>query len=169
MSSGLVQIASKTITSNTASFYFTGLTEDCPYLLNFQGVQMENQNEDIYIRGGNSGTEDTTAQYQYGVVSYYSPGNINNGATGQTGWIINFVNIHANGNGFNGWAILYDWYPATSRPGMLHASANLYTGGAGIYGSRGGSQFFNDISWSEVHIGFGGNIASGEIGLYKYV
>lgn len=167
----LIQVDGLTVTSATASVVLGEITDDSVYLLTVVGAEMANQNDDIYLRVGTSASSaDQTANYDYAALSAYSGSEINNGSQNDTSWQTNFINAHASGWGtFNGWIWLHGWYNSGENSVINYMHANLYTGGAHVYGSSGAGVHTVDQSNTHVHLVGSGNIVKGDFGLYKLV
>ena len=166
---GLQQVATETITSATASFSIGGIDDNSVYMLTASNVNVENQNNDIFMRVGTSSAADTTANYDYSAQSLYSGGFIDNNGTNFGYWNNVFINMQSTLGDGNAIMYLHNWYNSSSNSFITFDNMHLYTGGSHVYGVQGGGVHTVASSQTHAYFGYGGNITSGTFTLYKVV
>ena len=131
---GLLQVATTTLTSQATTMDITGIDSDDVYLLTINNIKAENGNARLELRVLESGTPNTTSNYDKADKFISSSGTSNNSATNQ-----DKMNIFAN------------------QPTSNYTSAILY-----IYNANNSSEFtfftFEQTGWDN------GNIVGGRQG-----
>lgn len=169
MAGKLIQVATETITTPTASFNIGGIDDDSVYMLAISNANVASQNNDIFMRVGTSSSADTSNNYDYASKNLYTGGFINNNATNESYWSNVFINMQSTlGNG-NAIIYLYNFYNSSEYSFVTFDNVHLYTGGTHIYGVQGGGIHTVASSQTDVYLGYGGNITSGTFTLYKVV
>ena len=109
--SSLIKIDEEIVTSAVASVTLTGIdsTYDV-YMVTVNNLKVTTDNTTCYVRVGNSGTADSTANYDYADKTLYSAGSfINQSNTNQTEWnALNNLDSLAGSNA-NAVYYLFNW------------------------------------------------------------
>jgi hypothetical protein len=168
MAGSLVKIDEEIVTSAVASVTLTGIdsTYDV-YMVTVNNLKVTTDNTTCYVRVGNSGTADTTANYDYADKTLYSASTfINQSNTNQTQWLaLNNLDSLAGSNA-NAVYYLFNWANASEYSFITQEeSTMLYT--TALYGQQGGGVHTVNQSNSEIHFVMSSStIASGTFTLY---
>jgi hypothetical protein len=168
---GLVQVATNTITSAVASVTLTGIDSDDVYQLVLNNVAPASDNYYLRIRFTESGTPNSTSNYDYAMMYMQAGGGFLDLAN-TNGNGVNITN-HTNGTGTsettNGIFPIYNANNSSEYTFMTTESSNVDSGNAS-YGSPGGLVFTVSSAVDGVYLYYTtGNIASGTFTLYKVV
>ena len=171
MAGKLLQVATTTVTSAVASVKLTGINSDDVYQLVLNNVAPASDNYYLRVKFTESGTENSSANYDYAMKFMYPGGTfLNLPGTNSTG--VNITN-HTNGTGTsettNGIFNIYNANNSAEYTFMTTESSNVDSS-QGIYGSPGGLVFTVASAVDGVYLYYTtGNIASGTFTLYKVV
>ena len=169
MAGKLLQVDTTTITSATASFSIGGIDDDSVYMVTCNSVNVQNQNEDVFIRIGTSSSADTSNNYDYIAKNLYTGGNfIDNQSVNNTSWVNVFINQRTAGIG-SGNAVMYlhNFYNTNVPSTIIFDNVHTYTGGNNIYGVQGVGHHTQGAQQTHIYFGYGGNIINGTFTLYK--
>ena len=153
----LVQVDTVTLSSPTSATYLSGITTDDVYMVTVNNLFVTTDNTSCYVRVGNSGTADTTANYDYAWKSLYTVSAfINNYATNLT-YFPTLPALDQSGSGgsvpgSNGNAILYlyNWNNSSEYSFLTVETAEMLQNYA-LYGNQGGAVHTVAQSNSEIH------------------
>jgi hypothetical protein len=171
MSAGrLIQVNSYQVTAPEASLNIGGIDDNSVYMLVCNNVNVASQNADVNMRVGTSSAEETSGVYDYVSHNLYTGGTYPTNSQGSVGYWPNvFINMQSTlGNG-NAIMYLHDWYDSNKYSRVIFDNVHTYTGATHIYGVQGGGIHRIAASYTDVYLGFGGNITSGNFGLYKLI
>ncbi len=171
MAGKLVQVATSTVTSSTASVTLTGINSDDVYMLAMNNVQPVNDSGYLLMRVTESGTANTTSNYDsamknlradtsfsnsnYANISFFYT--VNNTLGTQTSEQLNGIKYIYNANSSSEYTFF------TNEVSTLSNTSNLW-------GNQGGEVFTSASSVDGVYFFMdNGNIASGTFTLYKVV
>ena len=169
MAGSLIKIDEEIVTSAVASVTLTGIdsTYDV-YMVKVNNLKVTTDNTYCWVRVGNSGTADSTANYDEASKSLYAGGAFgNNTATNDTEFNIVLPALD-NGAGSNGNAILYlyNWNNSSEYSFLTVEATQMLNNGV-LYGNQGGGVHTVAQSNSEIHFGMSSStIASGTFTLY---
>jgi len=170
MAGQLIQVDTETISSPTSSLYLSGITTDDVYMVTVNDLKVTTDNTTCYVRVGNSGTADSSANYDYATKTLYSAGSfLNQSNTNQTEWdALNNLDSLAGSNA-NAIYYLYNWASSSEYSFITQEEATmLYI--TALYGKQGGGVHTVTQSNSEIHFVMSSStIASGTFTLYKVV
>lgn len=165
----LIQVATTTITSNTSSVTLTGINDDSVYVLFLNNVAPSSDNNYLAIRFTESGTPNSSSNYDRANLFMYPTGT----SFGLAGTNENAVNItcHTNGTGTsettNGIFHIYN-AQNSSEFTYLSAESTCVDHNNRPYGSPGGLTLTTTSAVDGVQLFYGSNsIASGTFSLYK--
>lgn len=169
----LVQVATHTVSSATASFNLTGIDSDDVYMLAYSNVGTVTNGRNVCVRVTKSGSPDTTANYDYAYNVFNASSGVGKaGFTNENEWTYLFVDNVGTGTSekANGIAYLYNFNSASEFSYITaemvevnltpHSRGNMGAGVHTVASASDGLHFFDDA---------GGNIASGTFTLYKVV
>lgn len=171
MAGKLVQVDTVTLSSPTSATYLSGITTDDVYMVAINDFKVTTDNTYCWVRVGNSGTADSTANYDEASKSLYAGGAFgNNTATNDTDFNIVLPALD-NGAGSNGNAILYLYnWANSSEYSFLTVEATQMLNNGILYGNQGGGVHTVAQSNSEIHFGMvSSTIASATFTLYRVV
>ena len=168
---GLIQVATTTVTSATANVTLTGINSDDVYQLVLNNVAPASDNYYLRIRFTESGTANSTSNYDYAQI-YMQDGGAFLDLAGVNGDGVNITN-HTNGTGTsettNGIFPIYNANNSSDYTFMTTESSNVDSSNDN-YGSQGGIVFTVASAVDGVYLYYTtGNIASGTFSLYKVV
>ncbi len=168
---GLIQVATTTVTSATANVTLTGINSDDVYQLVLNNVAPASDNYYLRIRFTESGTANSTSNYDYAMMYMQTGGGFLD-LSGANGNGVNITN-HTNGTGTsettNGIFPIYNANNSSDYTFMTTESSNVDSGNDN-YGSQGGLLFTVNSAVDGVYLYYTtGNIASGTFTLYKVV
>ena len=164
----LVQVATETVTSAVASVTLTGIDSDDVYMLAISGL-IPVSDSFINLRVTESGTANTTANYDYARFGLNSDTAFNTGpATNQTIFpFIGTVESATSGTGGNAILYLYNFNNA-SEYSFATSEQVHWNNNASARGWQGGFVFTSTSSCNGVNIFANtGNIDAGTFTLYK--
>jgi len=170
MAGSLIKIDEEIVTSAVASVTLTGIdsTYDV-YMVKVNNLKVTTDGTTCYVRVGNSGTADSTANYDEASKALYSVSTfINNSVTNSTQFNVPLVGIDNSNAGVNANATLYlfNWANA-SEYSFLTIEATQMINTAELYGNQGGGVHTVAQSNSEIHFVMSSStIASGTFTLY---
>ena len=167
---GLIQVATTTVTSATANVTLTGINSDDVYQLVLNNVAPASDNYYLRIRFTESGTANSTSNYDYAQMYMQNGAFLNLAGTNGDG--VNITN-HTNGTGTsettNGIFPIYNANNSSDYTFMTTESSNVDSSNDN-YGSQGGLLFTVNSAVDGVYLYYTtGNIASGTFTLYKVV
>ena len=170
MAGKLVQVATETVTSATASVTLTGIDSDDVYMVTINKVFPVNDN--VYLRGRftESGTPNTTSNYDSAYKNLYSSSVSNSSYTNQSSFYItnNYIGTGTQEQ-FN--AVCYIFNSQNSGEYTFLTQETISRGHTySLWGNQGGGVL--TVSSTVDGINFfmdSGNIASGTFTLYKVV
>ena len=165
----LVQVARQTITSPVSSLSITGISTDDAYLLTLNNVVAGTANARLELRFTESGTANTTSNYDKADVFIASSGKSNNYATNQT-----YINIFGNQPTSNYTCGLLYIYNAnnSSEHTFCTFEQTGWDNGAVVGGRQGGGTFTvtSQVDGVNLFMGnTGGTINAGTFTLYKVI
>ena len=170
MAGQLVQVATNTVTSAVASVTLTGIDSDDVYMLAFNNVVPVTNSVDLFCRVTESGTANSTANYDYAVKLMRTASsflNINN--TNNT--VFDLGNNIPNTNGStNGIMMIYNANNSSEYTFITTEFAE-FNSSPELTSWTGGGVFTSSSSVNGLHLFFdsSSNIASGTFTLYKVV
>lgn len=164
----LTQVATNTLTSAASAVSITGIDTDDVYQLHLNNVAPSVDNKYLRVRFTESGTPNTTSNYDYAQLFLYTSGTLE--LPGVNGDKVN-INNHTNGTGTsettNGIYTIFNANDSSEYTQMLTESVNLDSS-AGVYGSPGGIVFTVASAVDGVSLYYdSGNIATGTFTLYR--
>ena len=164
----LVQVATNTVTSAVASVTLTGIDSDDVYMVAFNNVAPATDNTNLLIRVTESGTPNTTANYDEAAKFLDSTTTFGNqGNTNQTYWFNSLAIGNSTSEQTNGILYLYNFNNSSEYSFYTKENTSL-TYLAGNTGYQGGGVFTSSSSCNGVQFFFSsGNITSGTFTLYK--
>jgi hypothetical protein len=167
----LVQVATETVTSAVASVTLTGIDSDDVYMLAMNNVAPASDNYYLRIRFTESGTPNSTSNYDYAMKYMQTNGSFLNLAN-TNGDGVNITN-HTNGTGTsettNGIFPIYNANNSSEYTFMTTESTNVDSS-ASAYGTQGGLLLTVTSAVDGVYLYYStGNIASGTFTLYRQV
>ena len=171
MAGKLVQVATTTVTSATASVTLTGISDDSVYVLTLNDVAPSSDNYYLRVKFTESGTPNSTSNYDYAMKFMQTGGAfLNLAGTNSAG--VNITN-HTNGTGTsettNGIFNIYNANNSAEYTFMTTESSNVDSSND-HYGSPGGLVFTSSSEVDGVYLYYTtGNIASGTFSLFKVV
>ncbi len=168
---GLVQVATTTVTSATANVTLTGINSDDVYQLVLNNVAPASDNYYLRIRFTESGTANSTSNYDYAQMYMQAGGGFLD-LSGTNGDGVNITN-HTNGTGTsettNGIFPIYNANNSSDYTFMTTESSNVDSSND-HYGTQGGLLFTVNSAVDGVYLYYTtGNIASGTFSLFKVV
>ena len=171
MAGQLIQVATETVTSAVASVTLTGIDSDDVYMLAMNNVAPASDNYYLRIRFTESGTPNSTSNYDY-AFKYIQAGGAFLNLPGTNGNGVN-ITAHTNGTGTsettNGIFSIYNANNSSEYTFMTTESSNVDSSNSS-YGSPGGLVFTVSSAVDGVSLFYStGNIASGTFTLYRVV
>jgi hypothetical protein len=171
MAGKLVQVATETVSSPVSSVTLTGIDSDDVYQLVLNNVAPASDNVYLRIRFTESGTPNSTSNYDY-AMKYMQSGGAFLNLAGTNGDRVN-ITSHTNGTGTsettNGIFSIYNANNSSEYTFMTTENSNVDSSNAS-YGSPGGFVFTVSSSVDGVSLFYStGNIASGTFTLYRVV
>jgi len=170
MAGQLIQVATETVSSPTATVDLIGTTTDDVYMVAMNNVAPVTDNVYLRIRFTESGTANSTSNYDYAMKFLETSVFLN--LAGTNGNAVN-ITSHTNGTGTsettNGIFYIYNANNSSEYTFMTTESSNVDSSNAS-YGSPGGLVFTVSSAVDGVSLFYStGNIASGTFTLYKVV
>lgn len=170
MAGKLVQVATETVTSATASVTLTGIDSDDVYMVAFTDVAPASDNTNLSLRFTESGTVNTTTNYDTAFKLLKS--NTSFGNQSYTNVNQGYLNLQV-GNQSNETTsgVVYIYNANNSSEYTFFTNENSYTNVfTQLWGSQGGGVFTSASTVNGVNFLMTvGNIASGTFTLYKVV
>ena len=167
----LVQVATETVTSSTASVTLTGINTDDGYMVAFNNVTLNTSGSGFYVRVTTSGTADSDSEYDIAYKQLRSNttfGNIS--TTNSTVWDLT-VQYVATGVSNNGILYLYNFNDSSEYSFITKETAFFWSGTNHLTGNQGGG--IHTVSETNDGIHFvsdsGRTFESGTFTLYKVV
>ena len=171
MAGKLIQVATTTVTSSTASVTLTGINSDNVYMLAINNVQPVNDSGYLLMRVTESGTANTTSNYDMSYSNLRADSSFSNSNYQN----ISFFYITNNTLGtqtsesFNGIKYIYNANNSSEHTFFTNEVSTL-SNTSNLWGNQGGEVFTSDSSVDGVYFFMdNGNIASGTFTLYKVV
>ena len=169
----LVQVATETVTSAVASVTLTGIDSDDVYMVAYNNVTPSTDVRSISLRVTKSGTNDSTANYDYAYKVLNSSSSFGNGAFTNDNEF-QYLVVDSVGTGTsesaNGIIYLYN-FNSSSEYSFVTAEVTEVNSSATTRGNQGGG--VHTVASASDGVYFfdtaGGNIASGTFTLYKVV
>lgn len=170
MAGKLVQVATETVSSSTASVTLTGINTDDVYMVAVNGLSPDTA-ENLECRVTESGTANSTANYDFAGKGLKTSGTFeNNTGTNATQWDISdsFINATTEKN-FN--AIIYIFNANNSSEYTFITFETSHFAGSELYGNQGGAVFTSTSSVDGLlfQIDSSNNIDSGTFTLFRCV
>jgi len=169
---GLVQVATNTVTSAVASVTLTGIDSDDVYMVTVDNWKTDTNNRRCLARVTESGTANSTANYDYaGKFLYSSSSFFNRNGTNANQFEFEFIGTADSQAQSNIILYLYNFNSTTEYAFITNEMTNLDYNGANI-GQQGGGVFTvtgtarNGI---EFFMASSANITSGTFTLYRVV
>jgi len=171
MAGQLVQVATETVTSAVASVTLTGIDSDDVYMVALNNVTPATDNRNLLIRVTESGTPNTTANYDESAkfldstTTFGTQSNVN-----QAQWTNSLAIGNSTSEQTNGILYLYNFNNASEYSFYTKENTSL-TFLAGNTGYQGGGVFTSTSSCNGLQFLFSSssNIASGTFTLYRVV
>ena len=164
---GLVQVATNTVTSAVSSVILTGINTDDVYMVQTVGVKSSNDNVELRIRVGTSGTLDSDSEYDYANKKLRADTTFQNfGFQNQTNWFAMQVGTGTQEQ-FNSIHYLYNFNNSSEFSFITNEIVGIDVAAVNS-GQQGGA--VHTVEEANDSIGFlcsAGNIASGTFTLYK--
>ena len=170
MAGQLIQVATETVTSAVASVTLTGIDSDDVYMVALNNVAPATDNTNLLIRVTESGTPNTTANYDEAAKFLDSTTTFGNQAnTNQTYWFNSLAIGNSTSEQTNSILYLYNFNNSSEYSFYTKENTSL-TYLAGNTGYQGGGVFTSSSSCNGVQFFFSsGNISSGTFTLYRVV
>jgi hypothetical protein len=164
----LVQVATETVTSPVASVTLTGIDSDDVYMLAFNNIQETVDNEHLRWRVTESGTPNTTANYDWAGKGFNTSTTFFNQALpNQTHFNSQMGLGTATGEVANGICYIYNAYNSSEYTFVTLESSQINRN-AEHQGTQGGGVFTSASQVNGLHFYFDlGNISGGTFTLYK--
>ena len=168
MAGKLVQVATETVTSAVASVTLTGIDSDDVYMIAMNNVVPSNDTQLVQVRVTESGTPNSTSNYDYAYKQLKGHTGFSNGSsTNQSAWFIFCYTGTGANESTNGLMYLYNFNNA-SEYSFVTVEESTRTNAGNLQGNQGGGVFTSTSSCNGVNLSFQtGNIASGTFTLYK--
>lgn len=169
----LIEVDKEFITAS-ASIILTGISSNDDYLITYCGVQPNDDNKDLYMRFGNSGTAYTSSNYYNSSIGLLADASFQSNAVSGNGcFIIEYARGNASEETNNGVIDLYNVFPSGKSPTAVWTQSGANYGNTNA-SEQGGGALSDTSSYSEVHFAWesGGNFkanANGYFALYKVV
>ena len=167
---GLLQVATNTVSSAVASVTLTGIDSDDVYMVAINNVVPSNDTQLVQVRVTESGTANTTSNYDYAFKQMKGHASFSDGAsTNISYWgIFSYTGTGAN-ESTNGLMYLYN-FNNSSEYSFITVEESTRTNAGKLQANAGGGVFTSASSCNGVNISFqSGNIVSGTFTLYKVV
>ena len=173
MAGKLVQVATNTVTSAVASVTLTGIDSDDVYMLAFNQVIGSSGNNNLEMRVTESGTPNTTSNYDWAVKKLDATTTFGNqNVTNLDHFYLNIQvgNDPADFEENEGIVYIYNANNSSEYTFMSQETVYLNPFTAGLNGGQGGGVFTSASAVDGLNIFFSsGNIASGTFTLYKVI
>jgi len=167
MAGSLIKIAETTVSSATASVDLTGIdsTYDV-YMVSFNNA-LPSVDSQLSARVLESGTANSTANYDYAAKNLSTSGFENKSGTNGTSWSqLTTTQDNAVGNA-NGVFYLYNFNNSSEYSFLTYEEAHIQASSNTLRGVQGGGVFTSNSSCNGIRIFFlSGNIVSGTFTLY---
>ena len=171
MAGKLVQVATNTVTSAVASVTLTGIDSDDVYMLVFNQVIGSSGNNNLEMRVTESGTPNTTSNYDWAVKKLDATTTFaNQSVTNLDHFYLNIQvgNDPADFEENEGIVYIYNANNSSEYTFISQETVYLNPFTAGLNGGQGGGVFTSASAVNGVNIFFStGNISSGTFTLYK--
>ena len=171
MAGKLVQVSKLTITSDTQYGIVTGISTDDIYLVTYRNMRPNTDAVYFLANVTVGGSRQTGSNYSRASKNFRSASSFGNGAgTNETSWYIQGnTNGTAQGEVCNGYMILYNFNNSSSNSHATVENSSL-DHGANHNGTQGARWYTTNQTNDGISFNFsgGGQIASGEIVLYRY-
>ena len=173
MAGQLVQVATNTVTSAVSSVSLVGIDSDDVYMLAFNQVIGSSGNNNLEMRFTESGTANTTSNYDFAHKKLDATGSFSNQSTTNNAEFQLNIQV-GNDSAFfeENEGILYIYHANNSSEFTFITTETVFLNpfSAGLNGSQGGGVFTSASTVDGVNIFFSsGNIASGTFTLFRIV
>ena len=173
MAGQLIQVATETVTSAVASVTLTGIDSDDVYMVAYNNVTPSTDTRSISVRVTESGTPNTTANYDYAYKVLNSTSTFSNGAfTNSTSWQYIIADGVGTGTSESANGIIYCFnFNNASEYSFITVEMSEVNYEPIARGNQGGGVFTSSSACNGLYFAdlAGGNIASGTFTLYKVV
>ena len=171
MAGQLVQVATNTVTSAVASVTLTGIDSDDVYMLAFNQVIGSSGNNNLEMRVTESGTANSTSNYDFAHKKLDATGSFSNQSTSNNAEFQLNIQV-GNDSAFfeenEGIVYIYNANNSSEYTFITTETVFLNPFSGGLNGSQGGAVFTSASAVDGVNIFFSsGNIASGTFTLYR--
>ena len=171
MAGQLVQVATNTVSSAVASVTLTGIDSDDVYMVAISGVKPATDSYPLYLRFTESGTANSTSNYDFAYKDLRADTSFSNNGTANFSLIdLSFATGNDTGENFN--AILYIYNANNSSEYTFCTFENNFMVSTPVFrGRQGGGVFTVTSAVNGVHFFFGSskNTSAGTFTLYKVV
>ena len=169
MAGQLIQVATETVTSAVASVTLTGIDSDDVYMLAFNQVIGSSGNNNLEMRVTESGTPNTTANYDNAFKGLNANASFGNGYnTNSTIW--SEAQVDSTTGNFNAIYYLFNFNNASEYSFITKESAWVLQSTGYLFGYQGGGVFTSASACNGIQLFFSsGNINNGTFTLYKVV
>jgi len=165
----LVQVATETVTSPVASVTLTGIDSDDVYMVAVSGVKPASDSYPLYMRFTESGTPNTTANYDFAYKELRADTTFGNSGAANFS-IIDLSASTGNDTGENFNAILYIYNANNSSEYTFCSFENNFMVSTPVFrGRQGGAVFTQTSAVNGMQFFFGSsvNTSAGTFTLYK--
>ena len=173
MAGQLVQVATNTVTSAVASVTLTGIDDDSVYMLAFNNVIGSSGNNNLEMRVTESGTPNTTSNYDWTAKKIDATGTYaNQNASNLDHFYLNIQVGNDSADGEENEGIVYIYNANDSSAFTYYSQETVYLNpfSGGLNGAMGGGAFTSTSAVDGVNIFFStGNISSGTFSLFRIV
>ena len=173
MAGQLIQVDTETVTSAVASVTLTGIDSDDVYMVAYNNVTPSTDARSISVRVTESGTPNTTANYDYAYKVLNSTSTFSNGAfTNSTSWQYIIADGVGTGTSESANGIIYCFnFNNASEYSFITVEMSEVNYEPIARGNQGGGVFTSSSACNGLYFAdlAGGNIASGTFTLYKVV
>ena len=167
---GLIQVATNTVTSAVSSVSLVGIDSDDVYMLAFNQVIGSSGNNNLEMRFTESGTANTTSNYDFAHKKLDATGSFSNQATTNNAEFqlnIQVGNDTSDGEQNNGILYIFNANNSSEFTYITTETVFLNPFSAGLNGSQGGGVFTSASTVDGVNIFFStGSIDSGDFVLF---
>ena len=169
MAGQLVQVATNTVTSAVASVTLTGIDSDDVYMLTCNNVNPSTDGGVFYMRVTESGTPNTSSNYDNAFKAFRADASFGNGYnTNTTIW--SAAQIDSTTGSYNAIYHLYNFNNSSEYSFQTKEESFVLQTSGYLFGYQGGGVFTSTSACDGVQLFFHtGNIASGTFTLYKVV
>ena len=171
MAGQLVQVATNTVSSSTASVTLTGINTDDVYMVAFNNVTLNTSGSGFYVRVTTSGTADSDSEYDMAYKVLRADSSFaNTSNTNGTLWDLTVQQVSA-GRSNNGILYLYNFNDSSEYSFITNETVFFWSGSNNLNGNLGGGVHTVAETNDGIHFvsDSGRTFESGTFTLYKVV